>query len=126
VKLTLDAVSLFVRDKATAKEFYGRAFGVDSVWEDDVSVVFELENTMINLLEVGAAGAVVAPSDPAIPSAPVALFTLMVDDVDTACAEVQARGIALMNGPVDRPWGRRTAAFSDPDGHVWELAAPLA
>ena len=37
MKLTLDAVSLFVRDKATAKEFYGRAFGVDSIWEDDVS-----------------------------------------------------------------------------------------
>ncbi len=28
----------------------------------------------------------------------------------------------LLNGPQDRPWGRRTAAFADPAGHVWELA----
>ena len=35
------------------------------------------------------------------------------------------RGVALLNGPVDRPWGIRTAAFADPAGHVWEIAAPL-
>ncbi len=126
MKLELDAVSLFVRDKATAKEFYARAFGIESIWEDDVSVVFRLDNTMINLLEVGAAGAVVDPKQPGVPSSPVALFTLMVEDVDAACAELAGRGVALLNGPVDRPWGRRTAAFADPDGHTWELAAPLA
>jgi lactoylglutathione lyase len=34
-------------------------------------------------------------------------------------------GIQLLNGPVDRAWGLRTAAFADPDGHVWEVAAPI-
>ncbi|MET0609013.1 MAG: VOC family protein, partial [Gaiellaceae bacterium] len=28
-------------------------------------------------------------------------------------------------GPIDRPWGLRTAAFADPDGHVWEVAAKI-
>ena len=33
------------------------------------------------------------------------------------------RGATLLNGPIDRPWGIRTAAFRDPAGHVWELAS---
>lgn len=31
-----------------------------------------------------------------------------------------------MNGPMDREWGTRTAGFSDPDGHIWKVAAKLA
>ena len=26
---------------------------------------------------------------------------------------------------VDRPWGLRTATFTDPDGHIWEVAAKI-
>ena len=39
-----------------------------------------------------------------------------------AVAEFASRGVELLNGPVDRPWGVRTAAFADPAGHIWELA----
>jgi lactoylglutathione lyase len=31
-----------------------------------------------------------------------------------------------LNGPVDRDWGMRTASFTDPDGHIWEIAQELA
>ena len=31
-------------------------------------------------------------------------------------------GVEFLNGPVDRPWGIRTASFRDPGGHVWEIA----
>ena len=53
-------------------------------------------------------------------------FTLSVDDVDATAADLAARNVALLNGPVDRPWGIRTAAFADPAGHVWEIAGPIA
>jgi len=33
--------------------------------------------------------------------------------------------VGLLNGPVDRPWGMRTASFTDPGGHIWELAQSL-
>ena len=49
-------------------------------------------------------------------------FTITVDDVDAMCAEATARGVQLLNGPMDRPWGVRTASFRDPGGHVWEIA----
>nr|MBA2444499.1 VOC family protein [Nocardioidaceae bacterium] len=49
-------------------------------------------------------------------------FTVEVDDVDAICAELATRGVKLLNGPMDRPWGVRTASFRDPGGHIWEIA----
>jgi uncharacterized glyoxalase superfamily protein PhnB len=33
--------------------------------------------------------------------------------------------VTLLNGPMDREWGMRTASFTDPDGHIWEIAQQL-
>ncbi|MGR4844179.1 VOC family protein [Rhizobium sp. LARHSG275] len=54
------------------------------------------------------------------------LLTIKVDDVDAVFAELRKLGVTLLNGPTDRPWGRRTAAFADPSGHVWEVARNCA
>jgi uncharacterized glyoxalase superfamily protein PhnB len=48
-----------------------------------------------------------------------------VPDADETCAELARHGVALLNGPIDRAWGRRTAAFRDPAGSVWEIAQVL-
>ncbi|MEW1893474.1 VOC family protein [Streptomyces sp. NPDC085659] len=45
------------------------------------------------------------------------LLTIEVEDADAVCAELVEHGVPLLNGPVDRPWGRRTAAFADPSGN---------
>jgi len=47
---------------------------------------------------------------------------LAVDDVDGMCEELTRREVVLLNGPLDRPWGARTASFRDPGGHIWEIA----
>ena len=47
---------------------------------------------------------------------------LETDDCRAACEELKARGVELLNGPMDRPWGIRTASFRDPGGHIWEIA----
>jgi lactoylglutathione lyase len=49
-------------------------------------------------------------------------FTIDVDGVDAMCADLAKRGVELLNGPIDRPWGIRTASFRDPGGHIWEIA----
>jgi lactoylglutathione lyase len=51
------------------------------------------------------------------------LFTIAVPDVDAVVAELEQRGVRPINGPTDQPWGRRTAAFADSAGNVWEFAA---
>ena len=32
------------------------------------------------------------------------VFAIIVDDVDAVCAELNGKGVALPNGPEDRPW----------------------
>ena len=39
--------------------------------------------------------------------------------------ELASRGVELLNGPIDRAWGMRTASFMDPAGHIWEVAQEL-
>ena len=49
-------------------------------------------------------------------------LTVPVEDVDAVAAGLVERGVELLRGPEDRPWGPRTASFRDPAGHVWEIA----
>lgn len=119
----LDVVTLFVGDVATSKKFYQETFGLDAIFEGDDSVMFNLDNARINLLRRTSAPDFVAPARLAPPEAGVsAQYTIHVDNVDEACAELTRRGVTLVNGPIDRPWGTRTASFVDPDGYLWEIA----
>lgn len=119
----IGAITLFVADLDTAKRFYRQTFGLPVMFEDDDSAVFNFGNTIINLLATGAARKLIEPAAVASDESGSRLqLTIEVDDVDAMCAELTARGVTLLNGPMDRPWGLRTAAFSDPDGHIWEIA----
>jgi catechol 2,3-dioxygenase-like lactoylglutathione lyase family enzyme len=119
----IHAITLFVEDLAAAREFYQRAFGLPIHFEDDVSAVYSFGNVLINLLAASEASELIAPAAVAGPEAGSRMqFTLEVDDVDAVCADLQSRDVQLLNGPMDRPWGIRTAAFADPAGHIWEIA----
>ncbi len=121
----VSAITLFVEDPRRSKSFYEN-LGVPVLFEDDESVAFRFENTIVNLLQRAAAPELIDPARVAdADSGSGFQLTLGVDDVDEACAQLASRGVELLNGPSDRPWGVRTAAFADPDGHVWELAQQL-
>ena len=122
----IDAITLFTEDLERSKAFYQDVFGLPVYFEDDNSAVFKLDNTLINLLRTAAAHDLIAPATVATADAGArAQFTIGVDDVDAVCAELARRDVHLLNGPMDRPWGIRTASFADPSGHIWEIAAPL-
>ncbi len=119
----ISAITLFVEDLGEAKRFYQEIFGLPVVYEDENSAVFEFAGTLINLLKVDEAPGLVEPATVAPRDSGVRFqFTLGVEDVDATCAELERRGVELLNGPLDRPWGIRTASFRDPGGHVWEIA----
>jgi len=81
---------------------------------------------MICLTRAPEAAELITPAQVASPGAGSRFtFAMFVDDVDAACAELARRGVTLLNGPVDRPWGMRTACFADPAGHVWEMGQDL-
>lgn len=117
------AITLFVEDVDEAKRFYGEVFGLPVTFEDEHSAVFAFGETLVNLLSATEAPELVEPARVATREDGVRFqFTLAVDDVDATCEELRRRAVELLNGPVDRPWGIRTASFRDPAGHVWEIA----
>lgn len=117
------AITLFQEDLVAAKKFYQKVFELESVWEDANSCVFKIGETMINLLDARQADELLSPAKMAGPDAGArAVFTIHVEDVDGLCAKLKAHGVTLINGPLDRPWGIRTASFADPGGNVWEVA----
>lgn len=120
------AITLFVDDLERSRGFYRTVTGLDPMYQDEDSAAFKFDNTIINLLRTAAADEVVAPSPVAASGLGArCLYTVSVDDTDAAIARLAELGVPLLNGPIDRPWGLRTAAFADPDGNVWEVAQEL-
>lgn len=119
----ISAITLFVEDLDAAKQFYIKVFGLPVFYEDPNSAVFKFGDTLINLLKISEAEELVNPAKVASREAGSRfVFTITVDDVDAMCAELTSRGVTLLNGPMDRPWGIRTASFMDPGGYIWEIA----
>ncbi|MGI8616824.1 MAG: VOC family protein [Actinomycetota bacterium] len=117
------AVTLVVEDLEATRRFYEEVFGLPVVFQTADSAVFKFGGTLVNLLASSSAGATFAPATVAEPgNGSRTMFTIEVDDVDEMCAELSQRGVELLNGPMDRPWGPRTASFRDPAGHIWEIA----
>jgi uncharacterized glyoxalase superfamily protein PhnB len=117
---------MFVADRDRAKSFYETAFDAEAAYEDEHSIAFKFENVIVNLLMTSEAQDLIGPAVVAGQDAGSRFqLTIGVEDTDVACEELARRGVELLNGPIDRAWGMRTAAFADPDGHIWEIAAEI-
>ncbi|GAB3255706.1 VOC family protein [Chitinimonas naiadis] len=122
----ISAMSLFVEDLPASKAFYQAVFGVPVVYEDANSAVVRFDNLMINLLQIDNAAEIVAPGAVAGRDAGSRFqLSIWVPDVEAVCTQLRQHGVTLLAGPIDRPWGMRTANFVDPAGHSWEVAQKL-
>jgi catechol 2,3-dioxygenase-like lactoylglutathione lyase family enzyme len=118
------AITLFVEDLELSKGFYSDVFELPLHFEDPHSAVFKFGDTLINLLTISQAPELIGPATVGVRDAGARMqFTLHVADVDQLVARLEARGVRFVNGPLDRPWGPRTACFADPSGHLWEIAS---
>ena len=122
----LFAVTIYADDLSASRRFYGDLLQMQEIFANHDSVVYQMGSACLNVLMKENAPELVEP----LPIAPSSagsrsLLTVTVDDVDAAYAALVARGVVFLNGPTDRPWGMRTAAFADPSGHCWELAQKL-
>lgn len=119
------AVTLFVEDLEACKQFYQKVFELPITFADDEgnSAVFTFGGVLINLLKVSEAPELIHPARIAKAEAGSRfVITVPVDDVDALCETLRSRGVELLNGPMNRPWGPRTASFKDPAGYIWEIA----
>lgn len=124
---SVNVITLFVEDPLRSKEFYEQIFDADGVDEGHGTVIFPLDNLFLRLLSRGEAahemlGQVVV-ADPR--AGATVQLGFGVEDAGAFCAELSARGVPVVYGPVDRPWGRRNAAFADPDGHLWQIGSDI-
>jgi lactoylglutathione lyase len=119
----LFAVTLLVEDLTATDRFYGQRLGLTKAFSDEVSSVYLAGSTAINLLLASEGDELITPAKIGTANLGVqAVYTLRVNDVDSVADQLRAAGVELLNGPIDRPWGVRTASFADPSGHVWEIA----
>ena len=119
-------ITLFVEDLGRSKAFYQKTFNLVVIYEDESCAVFNFGNININLLQQSNAHELIEPAKVGSGSEGARFqFTIQVPDIDKVCGELKMHGVTLLNGPITRPWGRRTACFSDPDGHLWEIAQLL-
>ena len=120
------AITMFVEDPKRSKEFYHSVFNVAAIYEDDTWLAFGFENMIVNLITMPSAHELIDPGVVAGKDAGSRFqLTVDVDDVDGVCGQLAALGVVLLNGPMNRPWGIRTASFADPDGHIWEVAQEI-
>jgi lactoylglutathione lyase len=117
------AITMFIADVERTKRYYERVFDTQSIYEDEDAVAFQFDNTVVNFLRSSAAHSLIEPAAVADEESGTRFqLTIWVDDAEATYAELSSRGADFINGPMDREWGMRTAAFADPDGHIWEIA----
>ena len=123
---SVGAITLFVDDPRRSQSFYQEVFDLPVIWEDEDSAAFRFENTIVNLLKIPAARDLIEPGSVADRETGSRFqLTIWVDDADAVSADLATHGVELLNGPMNREWGMRTASFADPDGHIWEIAQKL-
>ena len=124
---SVNVITLFVEDQLRSKAFYEQIFDVVGVDEGHGTVIFQFDNLFLRLLRRDEADAEmlgqVSVADPR--SGTSVQLGFAVDDADAFCGDLSERGVSIVYGPVDRPWGRRNAAFVDLDGHVWQFGSDI-
>ena len=121
----IGAITLFVPDLDRVTEFYQEAFGLEAARPDADTAMFRFKNVYV-FLHKAAAAQDPLPEMLTEANNGAGQLAIIVDDVDAVCSELTARGVEMITGPADRPWGMRTVTFADPAGHIWEIAQGIA
>jgi len=106
-------VALFTDDVEALKQFYGQLLDTAPEAEWPGGAVFSAAGVKVLVHERGAAMEGGPPNEDHV--------AVGVDDLDAACATLQANGFMLLLERQDFPWGR-SAYLRDPDGRLVELA----
>ena len=121
------AITLFIADAQVTENFYTQIFEKQPIFKDENSVVYDFNGLLINLLIEEEAPDLIGPAHLATKDVGHRFqLTIPVTNLDQRVETLKVQGVQFINGPMDRSWGIRTALFSDPDGHLWELSEPLA
>ena len=117
-------ITLGVADLPRAQEFY-ETLGWRALPQSNATVAFFQCGGIVFALfgrEALAEDAKVAPYGEGFSGVALAHNVREKGDVDAVLAEAEAAGGRILKRGTDAFWGGYTGYFSDPDGHVWEVA----
>ena len=121
---SLDYTIIFARQMAAMREFYGTTLGFPLHRELSAHwVEFRVGSNLLALTERG-----LLFDDPSPPVGVLSLqlaFRVTPGEVAGCAAVLKERGVTIISGPTDRPFGHRTLFFRDPDGNVLEIYAEI-
>ncbi len=119
------ALSLTVRDSASALDFYALSFGAVEVFRmpaPDGGVAhaeFMIGNTRIYISDEAEEWHALAMPEGTTASC---LFSIMTEDCDEAYNRAIKAGAESLSEPENKFWGTRTALIKDPFGYRWSLS----
>jgi lactoylglutathione lyase len=121
---SLDYTVIFARQMQAMREFYGSVLGfplhrqLGEKWFE-----YRVGSNILALAERGGLF-----EDPLPPVGVLSLqlaFRVAPGEVVTCADTLKQRGVKIISGPTDRPFGHRTLFFRDPDGNVLEIYAEI-
>jgi catechol 2,3-dioxygenase-like lactoylglutathione lyase family enzyme len=121
----LTIVTLGVASVPAARRFYEKlGWTPSSAGQGDDVAFFQMNGTALSLFGRAAlaADAAIADSQPGFSGVTLAHNLDSPAAVDAAFAQAIAAGATALKKPETVFWGGYSGYFSDPDGHIWELA----
>lgn len=118
----VDYIIQYVESLGRSMTFYRDVIGLGVRIEGDGYVEFAMDNTKLALFERSKLPELIGRDGG---EAPCGEIGFLIDDVDREAERLQALGVEILKGPMDRPWRERTLHIADPDGNVIEFAQKL-
>ena len=121
---SLDYTVITARQLAAMRDFYGKTLGfplhreLSPRWFE-----YRVGSSILAL-----ADQVSKPDEEKLPIGTMSLqlaFRVAPAEVASCAETLKSRGVSIVSGPTDQPFGHRTLFFRDPDGNLLEIYAEL-
>jgi lactoylglutathione lyase len=122
-------VNLYTRDIEAGIRFYRDMLGFTETFRTPRDgtpshIELQLGGFIVGLGTVEAAKRVHGVD--AVPGSPAMALVVWTDDVNAACAQLEAAGVPVLQPPHDTGNDNRSALLCDPDGNLVEIVAKIA
>lgn len=124
----ISLITLGVADLDRSLRFYRDGLGLPTTWTPEKGVIFfRMTGTALALYPYADLAKDVSPDLIGVPRGRFAGITLAhnvrtKDEVDQVLRAAEAAGGKIEKPGQDAFWGGYSGYFSDPDGHLWEVA----